>query len=116
SFTVGNTVNADGLSSAVNAFNEATPKTGVSARVNEAGDGLILENASGNDIKLMNDSVTGNDLTVTDAAGGALAGTGTATAANGLGTWTAANALFVPGQVTLHSDNSFRWADAGGRP
>ncbi|POR08134.1 flagellin [Diaphorobacter sp. LR2014-1] len=111
SFTVGAKLNSDGLSDAVKAFNDASSKTGVTARVSDDGKNLVLTNAAGNDIKLVNDSESGNDLTVSlandsaTAIGGdaALAATGAATdAAAFLGA-----SLVVTGQITLDSSKSF---------
>ena len=61
SFTVGVPVNADSLSDAAKAFNDTAAKTGVTARVSNDGQGIILTNAAGNDIKLINNSAAGND-------------------------------------------------------
>jgi len=115
SFTVGAEVNADGLSAAVNAFNDVSAKTGVTARLNDSGDGLILTNASGKDIKLLNDSVAANTIDVTDAAGGTLiggAGGGIAGAA-GAGAF-GTDDLVITGQLTLDSDKSFSAIDSNG--
>ena len=110
SFTVGAKLNSDGLGDAAKAFNDASAKTGITARVNDAGDGLILTNAAGNDIKIVNDSATGNDLSATLAnSATAIGGTGTLAATN---TTTApagflAASLVVTGQITLDSSKSF---------
>ncbi|KAF1047623.1 flagellin N-terminal helical domain-containing protein [Xylophilus sp.] len=113
SFTVGSQVNSDGLSEAVKAFNDVSAKTGVTARVNDAGDAIVLTNAAGNDIHLLNKSATGNDLSLTDAAGTAIAGTSALTATNGTGT-VAADAVVVTGQLTLDSAKSFSATDSAG--
>jgi flagellin len=115
SFTVGGTLNADGLSDAAKAFNDAAAKTGVTARVNDKGDGLVLTNAAGNDIKVVNDSVAANTISVTDAAGGALVGAAGAGIAGmaGLGAF-GTDDLVVTGQLTLDSSKSFSAVDAGG--
>ncbi|MEO8005073.1 MAG: flagellin, partial [Betaproteobacteria bacterium] len=55
-FTVGATVNADGLSAAVNAFNDQSGKTGVTAQVNAAGTGITLLNQSGENITVANNA------------------------------------------------------------
>ena len=113
SFTVGAQVNSDGLSDAVKAFNDASAKTGVTARVNSSGTGLILTNAAGSDISLINQSVAANTVTVTDNAGGALVG-GAGTLAGQAGAGTAANALQITGQVTFDSSKSFSVVDSKG--
>ncbi len=92
SFTVGSTGNtADGLASAITAFNDKTATTGVTAKLNTAGTGITLTNDAGTDI-LITTSATSGALTVGGAA---------ALAAN-----TAAS-RYVTGAVTLDSDRSF---------
>ncbi len=115
SFTVGATLNADGLSDAAKAFNDAAAKTGVTARVNDTSNGLVLTNAAGNDIKVVNDSVAANTISVTDAAGGALVGAAGAGIAGQAGAGAfGTNDLVVTGQLTLDSSKSFSAVDAGG--
>ena len=62
--------NADGLSAVVNAFNDTSSKTGVTARVNAAGTGIFLPNASGEDITLDNNSAAASAFNIKDIAGG----------------------------------------------
>ncbi len=89
SFTVGAAVDKNGLAGAVNAFNDVSSKTGVTARVNDAGDGITLLNASG------------ENITVANAA------SGSASVSVG-GTATAAGATAVAtGQIVLDSERSF---------
>jgi flagellin len=54
----------DALSSAVEAINDQTSKTGVTAKVNDAGTGLILTSETGNDIAI-SDTATANAGAVT---------------------------------------------------
>jgi len=80
---------ADGLAAAVNAFNDVTSKTGVTARINDSGNGITLLNAAGENIAIGN------------AASGSYAiSVGTAAVATGNGT-------SVNGQLTLDSEKSF---------
>jgi flagellin len=88
SFTAGSTLNADGLSGAVNAINDATSKTGVTAKINTAGTGITLNNASGEDITITVNSGTGG-LTI--------GGTATASGLSSIGT----------GQLAFDSDKTF---------
>ena len=84
--TTGNT--ADGLASAITAFNERASTTGVTAKLNQAKTGITLTNESGSNITIA--SGAGNtDFTV---AGITVASTSTALAT---------------GQLTLDSDKSF---------
>ena len=107
-FTVGAAVNADGLSGAVNAINDAASKTGVTAKVDSTGTNIVLTNSSGEDIRVINDSATGNDLAVTDRTG---ANSVTATAANGAGAFGTDDA-WITGEITLDSEKSFNVVDA----
>ena len=94
SFTLGAAVDKDGLASAVNSFNDIASKTGVTARVNDAGNGITLLNANGENITIAN------------------AASGSATATVG-GTSTAAGATAVAtGQLILDSEKSFSVAAA----
>lgn len=55
-FTTGAAANADGLASAIKAFNDVTASSGVTAQLNKAGTGVTLTNASGENISLSNNS------------------------------------------------------------
>ena len=83
----------DGLSAAVNAFNQQSSKTGVTAQVNTAGTAVTLTNATGSNITLA-DTATAN-------AGNVTVGAGTLTAD------TTADTAVITGQVTFDSDKSF---------
>jgi flagellin len=114
SFTVGAKLNSDGLSAAISAFNDVTAKTGVSAKLNANGDGLVLTNPTGNDIALVNDSVTANTINITNPDGTAIVGAGAAIAGmNSAGTF-AADALVITGQLTLESGKTFSALDTAG--
>lgn len=103
-FTVGATVNSDGLSAAVNAFNDVASKTGVTARVNDAGTEIILTNAAGNNITLANaaSGSTSFNLASTTGANGATASTAVATGAS----------AYVSGQLALDSEKAFNVSGA----
>jgi flagellin len=89
SFSTGAKADADGLAGAITAFNDKASQTGVTAKLNTAGNGITLTNASGNDIALTNSSATG-----TATVGGAAMVVATGVA-------------FVTGAVTLDSDKTF---------
>ena len=89
SFSTGAVANADGLASAITAFNDKSSQTGVTAKLNTAGTGITLTNATGNDIAMTNSSVTG-----TLTAGGAAMVVATGVA-------------YITGAVTLDSDKTF---------
>jgi flagellin len=109
SFSLSAATGADGLSSAISAINEKSSKTGVIASLNTAGTGIVLTNATGNDI-LLADTTVANAGAVTvikqtrDISTGALAAVaGTITLAADT---TAENAL-SSGYITLDSDKSY---------
>jgi len=110
SFTVTDTT-ADGLSAAVKAFNDVAAKTGVSARVNDDGDSIILTNDSGEDISLLNQSLAGNSFTLVDPSGTAL---GAAVDGNGGGGTFSTDRIVLTGQITLDSSKSFSATDVNG--
>lgn len=58
SFATGTATNADGLASAIKAFNDVTATTGVTAQLNKAGTGVTLVNTTGENISLSNRSPT----------------------------------------------------------
>lgn len=118
SFTIGDTVSIDGLSGAVNAFNDASAKTGITAKVNQAGDGIILTNESGADIKMINTSTTTNAaIEITDLSGTPLiGGAGTLAGQGAVDPWDDAKALFITGQIILDSEKSFSVIDENGDP
>jgi flagellin len=109
SFSISATSGADGLSNAISAINEKSSKTGVIASLNAAGTGVILTNATGNDVYLGDTTVAnaGNVSVIKqsrDIATGALtavAGTITLTAD------TTADNSIASGYITLDSDKSY---------
>ncbi|QJY34542.1 flagellin [Diaphorobacter sp. JS3050] len=116
SFTVGSPLNADSLSEAAKAFNDAAAKTGIVARVGNDGQGVVLTNAAGNDIKIINNSQVGTDLGIYEPNSNpatAIAGTGTLAEA-AAAPWADGDATFITGQIALDSPKSFSAVDAGG--
>lgn len=99
-FTISDSTSADGLAGAVTAFNEVSSKTGVTARIDENGTGIVLRNANGNNITIneVASNTNAGHLTVdgvsinsgADTAGGA-----------------AASSMTITGQVIFDSDRSF---------
>lgn len=71
SFTVGAVDTAEGLANAVAAINDSASKTGVSAKLNDTQDGIIILNESGNNIQVDNGAASGGsvDLSNFDPAG-----------------------------------------------
>lgn len=94
----------EALSVAATAFNDQTSKTGVTAVVNAAGTGIVLTNATGNDISL-NDTATANAGAVTvtkqDSTGTAVG------AAVTLAADVTADVSTTTGYLVFDSDKSF---------
>ena len=104
SFSLLGTQGNVGLSGAVTAFNDLSHQTGVTARISEDGTGIILLNATGNNIN-MSDTANANAGNVT--VGGVIGPDGTPTGGTVLGANTAQDVALVTGQVTFDSDKSF---------
>ena len=107
SFNVSALNTADGLSNAVSAINEQASKTGVTAKLNDTNDGIILTNATGQDIGLARSATAGanaGEISVTKLQADGTA-VGTAAALDGTAA-TAAN-VTVSGYVVLDSEKSF---------
>ena len=96
------TNDATGLAAAVNAFNDVSATTGITATLNTAKDGIILNSSAGDNIDLKNNSVTAAaTLAAEDNTTTALDyGTGQAMAAAG-------GTAVVVGSVELSSEKSF---------
>jgi flagellin len=108
---------ASDLNAAAQAFNDVSGKTGFVARVVKTDNGnygLMLTSESGQDLRMLNNSASGLDLTIesskaidgdtvsmSTATSGTLAATPTAT------TWTAGAGSWISGQVVLDSDRAF---------
>ena len=101
SFTAA-TNDATGLANAVNAFNDVSATTGITASLNSAKDGVILSSSAGDNIDLKNNSATAAlTLAAEDNTTVALDyGTGAAAAAAG-------GTAVAQGSVELTSEKSF---------
>lgn len=100
-FTVGAALNASGLASAVSAFNDVSSTTGVTAKLNSNNDGLILTNASGNNITLTNNSTDATSL-ITAASineAGTVGATASIAASGG--------SAVTMGYISMNSDKGF---------
>jgi flagellin len=96
---------ADGLASAVSAFNEQSSKTGVTASLNDQGTAIILTNSTGADIGFTA-TVADQDIDVQKMdAQGVLSGAVETVAVSG--------SAQVAGFVTLDSQKSFSVSDSG---
>ena len=97
---------AEALTDAVNAFNEQSSKTGITAKLNDAKTGIILENDEGKNINVTLKS-TANTIYMGNQSTGATAAISAKGATNGA-TFTAA------GQVTLDASRSYSVATSSG--
>jgi flagellin len=116
-FNIGVALNTkDGLAAAINAFNDKTAQTGVTAKINTAGTGITLTNDTGEDIALTSAATSVGSFNVVNPSFGPVppalvptAGTPVAVAASGT--------AYVTGALTIDSNNSFSinsTAGAGG--
>jgi flagellin len=111
SFTLSATTGADGLSAAVSAINDQSSKTGVTATLNAAGTGIVLSNATGNDVTVEKAAAIANagEVTVqklyTDSTG-TLSTTGAADTV-AAATAATADASTTSGYITFDSSKSF---------
>lgn len=97
-FTVGLN-NASGLASAVSAFNDVSSTTGVTAKMNDAKDGLVLTNVAGNNIKLDNKSAASTFTAASIGANGTPTAAATVAATNG--------SAVSMGYISMNSDKGF---------
>ena len=101
-FTISGTQGNDGLAGAITAFNDVSSKTGVTARISENGNGIILRNSTGNNINIAETAANTNSGSV--MIGGATVRSGADTAA---APGDPLSGIVVTGQVTFDSDKSF---------
>jgi len=94
---------AEGLAAAINAINEQSSQTGVTARLNDGGNGIALVNASGEDILIRNKSAAASTFDTFLNGGAALQDN----IAGDTGTIAAASVAYVTGALTLDSDKTF---------
>lgn len=130
SFTTGGSDNtlavssADQLNAAAQAFNDASGKTGFTARVVRTDNGkygLLVTSETGTDLRINNVSAAGNDVMVEDT--GVIDGSTTAltpathtqtlTAAPAI-SWNGGSGYWITGQLNLDSQSSFSVTDTQG--
>ncbi len=99
SFTIDGTEGIDGLAGAVTAFNDVASKTGVTARVSDDGQGIVLMNSSGENITLT--IADGNNNAGNIQVGNTVLGGGGEDGSGG------SDIAYITGQVVFDSDKSF---------
>lgn len=102
-FTISATTGGDALSGAVTAFNDISSKTGVTARVSDDGEGIILRNSTGNNIAMSEGVANTNSGHMMIGNIALRSGAETAEA----GEDEPLSSAIVTGQVTFDSDKSF---------
>jgi flagellin len=95
---------ADGLAAAITAFNDKSSQTGVTARLSDAGTGITLTNAAGNDILIKNQSAALSVMTVAGPLGTSPTQAGVV---GGVGAASVVNSFYITGSLTLDSDKTF---------
>ncbi|NHZ84192.1 flagellin, partial [Massilia sp. CCM 8695] len=103
-FTVGAALNASGLASAVSAFNDVSSKTGVTAKLNDTNNGLVLTNSAGNNITLANNSASAS------VTAGAIDSAGTVGTTVAVATGATSTSM---GYVSMNSDKGFSVGSSG---
>jgi flagellin len=89
-FNVGTAANtSDGLAAAISAFNDKSSQTGVTAKLNSAGNGITLTNSTGADISIANGATSAASFN----AGATVVGAGAS--------------AYINGAITLDSNSSF---------
>lgn len=105
-FTISGTQGNDGLAGAVTAFNDVASKTGVTARISDNGEGIILRNSTGNNINIS--ETESNTNAGSFMVSGATIRSGAETAQDAQDNPEAPlSGIVVTGQVTFDSDKSF---------
>ena len=108
SFSLTATSGASALSASVTAINEQSSKTGVVASLKSDGSGIVLTNATGNNIAIgTTGSANAGTVTVTKQVGDGKGAVTTAGTSQSLGTTSAAENIGIAGYITLDSDKSF---------
>jgi flagellin len=107
SFTVGAANDADGLAAAIQAFNDKSSKTGVTASLNSLGTGITLTALDGSNVTLGTTAATSGAITVAATATTDREATTAATQGTATGALSGSNSVTVMGTVTLDSDKSY---------
>jgi flagellin len=130
SFTTGGTAGAvgaaDQLNAAAQAFNDASGKTGFTARVVKTDNGnfgLLITSETGIDLRINNTSAAGNNVSLEDTSviNGSTAAVVPATHARVMTaapatTWVNGAGYWITGQLDIDSEKSFSVTDTAGDP
>ena len=100
----------DALSTAITAINDKSAKTGVTATLNADKSGIILTNATGNDISIADTATANAGTTILTAL--AVDGTTALGTARTLAADTTADTSIVVGQISFNSEKTFSVSQA----
>ncbi len=107
---------AAGLAEGIKAFNDVSSQTGITAKLNADGDGIILINESGADIQIQNNSAAGNTLAVGAYDAVTSASSGTPTFVAGVAAAPAGGYATARGYLEMNSDKGFSIGNLTGTP
>ncbi len=107
---------AAGLAEGIKAFNDVSSQTGITAKLNADGDGIILINESGADIQIQNNSAALNTLAVGAYDAVASASSGTPTFVAGVAAAPAGGYATARGYLEMNSDKGFSIGNLTGTP
>ena len=107
---------AGGLAEAIKGFNDVSSQTGITAKLNDAGDGVVLINESGANIQIQNNSLAGNTIAVGAYDAATSASTGTPTFVAGVAAAPAGGFATATGYLEMSSDKGFAITNLTGTP
>jgi flagellin len=106
-FNIGTALNTnDGLAAAINAFNDKTAQTGITAKINTAGTGITLTNDTGEDIHLTSAATSVGSFDVVNPGVGPIPPATTPTVPAVIAVAASGDA-YITGAITLDSNGSF---------
>jgi flagellin len=106
-FNIGTALNtSDGLAAAINAFNDKTAQTGVTAKINSAGTGITLTNDTGEDIQITSAATSVGAFDIVNPGVGPIPPAVVPTVP-AVVTVAASASAYVTGALTLDSNGSF---------
>ncbi|HQQ70866.1 MAG TPA: flagellin, partial [Alicycliphilus sp.] len=107
---------AAGLAESIKSFNDVSSQTGITAKLNAAGNGVVLINESGSDIQIQNNSAAGNTIALGAYDAATSATTGTPTFVGGLAAAPAGGYATARGYLEMNSDKGFSIGNLTGTP
>ena len=113
-FNIGTSLNnSDGLAAAINAFNDKSSQTGVTAKINSAGNGITLTNEFGADISLASGAASIGAFDVVNPGVGPVPPATTPTVPAVVNV-AASGTAYITGSLTFDSNGSFSMVSTTG--